>query len=134
MPGFAKIAAPVYKMLKKGELNKFVLDEQARQAVEKLKNRLINPAVLVILRLKRHYTVNTDASDTQVGCVLLREREVKVLNIIDLWYRSLCDAESRYDTTRNECLAVVWSALLLRPFLEGLHFVIRTDHQEQVDF
>lgn len=35
----------------------------------------------------------------------------------------------RYETTYEECLAVVWSVLMLRPYPEGSHFEIWTDHQ-----
>lgn len=87
------------------------------------------PPVLALPRLNGKFTINTDTCDTQVGCVLLQEKEDKVLKPISYGSRSLCDAEIMYDTNHKECLAVVQAVLLLRPYLERSHFGIRTDQQ-----
>ncbi len=42
--------------------------------------------------------------------------------------RTLTAAEKKYHVTERDCLAVVWAVTLLRPYLEGIHFVVRTDH------
>lgn len=47
---------------------------------------------------------------------------------IDYWSRS-SDAKCWYDTTHKEVLAVVWSVLMLRPYLERSHSKVRADHQ-----
>ena len=39
------------------------------------------------------------------------------------------ETEQRYSATERECFAVVWSVLYLRPYIEGTHFKIRTDHE-----
>lgn len=43
---------------------------------------------------------------------------------IGYWSRSLNAAESAYDTTPRERLAVVWAVLLLLPYLKGSRFTI----------
>lgn len=108
--------------------NKLVLDKQERQAVDKLKKRLINPLVLAVPRVNGHYTVDTDAANTQVKFMLLQEQEDKVQKPIGYWSRSVYDAERWYDKTHRECLAMVGSVLFLRLYLEGSYFVIRKDH------
>lgn len=115
VPGFAKIAAPLSKKLKNGEHSQFVLDDQERRAVNELKHRLVIPPVMAQPRAKGQYTVNTEASDIQIGRVLLQEQNDKVLNPIVYSSKSLCEAERQHNTTQKECLKVVWSVLMLRP-------------------
>lgn len=71
--------------------------------------------------------VDIDACDRKVGCVILKVKPVKSVGFIGYWSRTLTLAETRYDTTKCECLAVVWSMLILRLYLEGRRFTIRTD-------
>jgi RNase H-like domain found in reverse transcriptase len=49
-------------------------------------------------------------------------------NPVGYWIGGLTSAERNFFTTEKECLAIVWAVLKLRPYLEGKHFVIRTDH------
>lgn len=48
-----------------------------------------------------------------------------------IWYcyRTLKTEERAYETTHRECLAVIWAVLILRSYLKGSRFTIRTDHQ-----
>ncbi len=73
-------------------------------------------------------TLDTDASDYQLGCCLQQDQPDGSRLLIGYWSRSLDDAQKNYHTTENECLAIVWSILLLRPYLEGVQFTVRTDH------
>lgn len=44
------------------------------------------------------------------------------------WSRSLSSAERNYSTPERESLAIAWAVLLLRPYLEGVRYILRTDH------
>lgn len=96
--------------------------------METLQNRLTQPPTLALPCRNGKYTVKTDACDRQVGCVLLQEHSYGTTRLVGYWSRSLNKAEKAYDTTHRECLAVVWAVLMLRYYLEGARFTIRTNH------
>lgn len=98
------------------------------QAFEALKWRLTHTTILALPRRKGQYTVDTDASAGQLGCFLLQEQPQGGLKPVGFWSRGLTSAEKNYSTTERECLAVVWALFLLRPYLLGNRFIVRTDH------
>ena len=126
---FAKIAAPLNDKLRKGEPARFhTLNQAESDAFAELKERLTSPPVLALPRRDGHLTLDTDACARQLGCVLLQTQPDGTDRPLGYWSRSLSSAERNYDTTERECLAVVWSVLLLRPYLEHARFTVRTDH------
>jgi hypothetical protein len=72
--------------------------------------------------------LDTDASNYQIGCTLLQDQPDGSKHPIGYWSRGMKSAENNYSTTEQECLAIVWAVLQLRPYLEEKRFVIRTDH------
>ncbi len=89
-------------------------------------------ASLPILRLPRPdlpFTMDTDASDYQVGCALLQLHEDGVRHPVVFRSRYLSSAERNYSVGEKECLTVVWAVPILRPCLERRHFDLYTDHQ-----
>jgi len=129
VPNFARIAEPLTKKLRKGEPQTFGdLNEEESQAYVRLRDSMISPPVLALPRAGYPYTLDTDACDHQVGCVLMQEQEDGTLRPVGYWSRSLTKAEKNYSTTEKECLAIVWAVLALRPYLEGVRFTLRTDH------
>ena len=72
--------------------------------------------------------VDTDASDFGLGAVLSQE-QFGTEKVIAYASRTLnAAAESKYETTRKEPLALVYGLKQFRQYLTGRHFVIRTDH------
>lgn len=66
---------------------------------------------------------------TQVGCAILQEQEsLKDCHPVGYWSTSWARVERNYSTKEKECLAVVWSVLHLRPYLDGTGFTIKTAH------
>ncbi|CDF33132.1 unnamed protein product [Chondrus crispus] len=126
---FAKIAAPLTSMLKKGEPDRLPeLDEDSRSSFEALKTCLISPPILQLPRLGIPYSLDTDASDAQLGCTLLQQHEDGNRYPVGFWSRTLSSAERNYSTTEKECLAIVWAIQTLRPYLERERFTVNTDH------
>lgn len=71
--------------------------------------------------------LKTNACKLQVGCVLLKEQPNSRNGQVGFGFCSLAKAEQAYNTAQKEFLAIVWSLLLLGPYLEGTKFTIRTD-------
>lgn len=97
------------------------------EAFKDLKDRLTHTPILALPRPTGHYIVDTDASATQVGCVLLQEQEDRAYKPVRYWSRVLTSSERNYSTKERECLAVIWALFLLRPYLQGTRLVVRTD-------
>ena len=126
---FAKIAALLTAMLRKGEPDVLPeLDEDRITAFSRLKECLVSPPVLQLPRLGLQYSLDTDASDAQLGCTLLQTHEDGHRYPVGYWSRTLSSAESNYSTTEKECLAIVWAIQTLRPYLERERFTVNTDH------
>jgi RNase H-like domain found in reverse transcriptase/Reverse transcriptase (RNA-dependent DNA polymerase)/Integrase zinc binding domain/Integrase core domain/Chromo (CHRromatin Organisation MOdifier) domain/Retroviral aspartyl protease len=127
--GFAKIASPLNALLRKGEGPQLgVLSPDQLTAFETLRARLLDPPILALPRADGVFTLDTDASNEQIGCCLYQDQPDGTKHPIGYWSRGLASAERNYSTTEKECLAIVWAVLQLRPYLEGKRFVIRTDH------
>lgn len=125
---FASIAALLNKQLKKTTSEEFNLKDDQTESFEELKNRLTSPPVLALPRSDKHYTLDMDANAEQLGFVLLQEHDDEPSRSLGYFSRKLNDAERNYDTTERECLAIIWAILMLRPYLDGVHFTLRTDH------
>jgi RNase H-like domain found in reverse transcriptase len=126
--GFAKIAAPLNALLRKGESPQLgVLTEIQRSSFETLRDCSLNPPILALPKAEGKLTLDTDASSDKIGCCLFQEHQDGDKHPLGFWSRGLTSAEKHYSTTEKECLAIVWAVLHLRPYLEGKRFVIRTD-------
>ena len=129
VPNFARVAAPLNQLLKKGQgpdLEPF--DEAQRGAFELLKQALSEPPVLRLPQKDLPYSVDTDASAYQIGCALMQTYPDGTRHPIGFWSRSLTPAEKNYRTGERECLATLWAVQLLRPYLERTHFDLYTYH------
>lgn len=54
----------------------------------------------------------------------MKEQEEKVLRPIGYLPWSLNKAEKNYTSTEKECLAILWTFLALRPYLNGQRFTL----------
>lgn len=78
-PNSANLPSPLNKYRRKGDPLQFNLDEEEMKAQDVLKDKLITTPVLAFPLADRQCTFNSDDFDTQVECVLLRNRNGKVL-------------------------------------------------------
>jgi RNase H-like domain found in reverse transcriptase/Reverse transcriptase (RNA-dependent DNA polymerase) len=127
--GFAKIAAPLKLLLRKGETPQLgPLSYEQVNSFDTLRDALLNPPTLALPRIEGAFTLDTDASDHQLRCCLLQSQPNGSQRPVGYWSRGLTSAEKNYSTTEKECLAIVWAILHRRPYLEQKKFTIRTDH------
>ena len=129
--GFAKIANPLVKLLKKKE--KWLWTDECENAVLKFKEALTSAPVLCMPDYTKQFIVQTDASLIGIGAVLsqrfgsedggrIRDQPVAYVS------RTLKNYEKNYSATELELLAVIWSLKKFRHYILGSRFLLQTDH------
>lgn len=93
-----------------------------------LESELLPPHVLTLPISTGHMTLDEDACDVQIECVLFNQQPESTKKPIGYWSRFLTDAKRIIDTTQPECFAYVWAVLWLHYYLESARFSIRTDY------
>ena len=122
---FAAKAEPLYRLLKKNR--RYTWDNEQEQAFQKLKNALITAPTLSKPDFSLPFVLQTDASSTGLGAVLTQVQNGEE-NVIAFASRSMQRAEKNYAVTEQECLAVIWAVEKFRPYLEGYHFTVISNH------
>ena len=72
--------------------------------------------------------MDTDACKNQIGAALFQVGDDGKRHPVEFWSRSLTPAERKYSASEREFLAVIWAVQILRPYLEGRHSTVFTDH------
>jgi len=93
-----------------------------------LKDRLIKAPILRYSDFTKPFYVETDASGTRLGAVLVQKDDNKREYVIEYTSRSLNEAESNYSTQDLECLAIVWAIDHFYPYVGYNHFHLITDN------
>ena len=123
---FSRVVAPLTKLLRKNYRWKW--DTEQEGAFQELKRCLTESPILVCPDFERPFNLQTDASDYGLGVALTQEVDGQD-RAIAYASRTLTPAEKNYSVTEKECLAIVWGIEKMRPYLEGYHFTVTTDHQ-----
>ena len=120
--GYAKIAAPITKLLKKNAT--IIWSQEQEQSFQELKAILTCAPVLKLPDFSSPFEEITDASGIAIGGVLQQEgRPVAFTS------RKLKDYEKNYATHDLELLAVIHALKLWRHYLLGQKFSLSTDHR-----
>lgn len=122
---FSIIIAPLTKLLRKNA--RFCWNKECEDAFQKLKDCLIAAPVLSCPDFSKPFTIQCDASDYGIGAALTQQFDdgEKVICYLS---QSLTRQQRNYSTTEKECMAVLWAVEKLRPYVEGSHFKVITDH------
>jgi len=123
---FSKLAAPLFKLLKKEE--KFVWSTECQEAFEALKDKLISYPILRSPDFSKDFILYTDASGYAIGAILSQKDDENREYVCLYASRILKGAELQYGITEKECLAVVWGIKQFRIYLHGKNFLVITDH------
>jgi transposase InsO family protein len=126
IPLFQAHAKALTNLLKKDA--PFIWAEDEQKSFEFLKSTLTELTEVYLPDLNGMFIIQSDASETGLGAVLLQEKD-KVRHPIWFCSRTLKPAETRYSVSEKECLAVLWAIDKFRGFIEYSHFIIETDHQ-----
>lgn len=122
---FSAIVAPITDLLKKNR--PFKWNQACKEAWSKLRERLVPSPILTCPDFDHDFVIQTDASDYGFGAVLTQDIKGQE-RVSSFLSRSLLRTESNYSTVKKECLAVLWAIEKLRPYTEGSHFTVLTDH------
>ena len=130
IPGFASVAAPLTDLTKESgrSCRSIHWTPDCAGALQEIQDILSRKPVLLLPRLDLPFVLQTDASSTGLGAVLLQEFEDS-LHPVCFASRKLLDREKRYSTIERECLAIVWAVHKFVRFLWGVRFVLQTDHR-----
>lgn len=119
--GFANIAAPLYKVIKKD--HEFEWTEDCEQAFEELKKALTSKPVLQFPDFTKDFTITTDASAIGLGAIL--EQEGKVIAYAS---KTLSETKRGWSATELELKGVVFGCQEFRCYVLGRSFTVFTDH------
>jgi hypothetical protein len=125
VPNFSLIVLPLTKLLKKD--SKWAWTDSCQRSFDDLKSKLVSAPILVCPDFNKPLVLQTDASFSGLGAVLSQEVEGKE-HVIAFASRSLNETEKRYAVIEKELLAILWAIRKFRPYLEGYHFSVITDH------
>ena len=129
VPQYAKIAHPLNQLLKKVQPVQLEgLDEPGKKASQKLKDAILVPPVLALPKKDLPYSVDSDASDYQIGAAHFQTHPDAQRKPIGFFSRTLAPAERNYSVSEKDFLAVIWAVQTLRPYFYGEHFIVHTDH------
>lgn len=126
--GFSSIAAPLTKLTgSKNGISKFNWSQEAESAFKELKRALTTAPVLCCPDFSKPFSLHCDASSIGIGGVLVQNIDGQE-HPIAYYSRCLNVHERNYGITERELLAVLDSVTHFRPYIEGAHFTVVTDH------
>ena len=124
---FALVAAPLYELLQKSE--PFTMTETRIEAINQLKAKLLECPTLYNPHPDWEYVLDTDASTTAIGAVLMQQDPEGHLYPLRFGSRRLTPTERNWPIYELEGFAIVYFILSYRPYLIGRHFTIHSDHK-----
>lgn len=126
---FATIASPLYDLLKKD--SEFIWTKMHSNAFQKLKDELQKNVMLCFPDMTKPISIASDASQLAIGAVLQQLVKDTWLPIA-FYSKRLMPSQTRYSTFDRELLAAKEAVKHFRHFIEGIDFILFTDHRPLV--
>ncbi|KAK7104926.1 hypothetical protein V1264_019564 [Littorina saxatilis] len=128
IPNFAAITAPLSDMTRKGCPNRILWGPAQEKAYQTVRDLMSRDPVLRLPDTAKEFILRTDASDEGIGAMLMQEHGGKPFPV-SYASKKLSGAEKNYSTMEKECLAIVWGIKKFELYLQGVKFVLQTDHK-----
>ncbi|XP_070184061.1 uncharacterized protein [Littorina saxatilis] len=128
IPNFAAITAPLSDMTRKGCPNRILWGPAQEKAYLTVRDLMSRDPVLRLPDTAKEFILRTDASDEGIGAMLMQEHGGKPFPV-SYASKKLSGAEKNYSTMEKECLAIVWGIKKFELYLQGVKFVLQTDHK-----
>ena len=125
-PGYAKIALPLTRLLRKDTV--FDWSQNCQRSFQDLKRFLTNSPTLRIPDPYRPFRLQTDASGFAIGAVLMQEHSGR-WHPVSYLSRKMNRAERNYPIQEQEMLALVYALKKWRHYLFGFEVHAYTDHE-----
>jgi len=118
---YGSIAKPLTHLLKK---DNFLWNEGAQHSFDTLKKAMAELPILSVPNFSIPFVIETDASNTGLGVVLMQQgRPVAFLS------QPLSERAQRKSVYERELMAIVFAVQKWRHYLMGNHFIIHTDQK-----
>lgn len=127
---YADLMYPLYYLLRKNP--KFVWNKKCQSAFLQAKERLVSHDVLVYYDPSKPVKLTCDASLMGIGSVLAHIGDDGTNRPIAFFSRTLTKAEFNYSQLDREALSMVESVKFFDYILNGLEFILKTDHKQLV--
>ena len=125
IPNFSQVAAPLFKA--QATRRDFAWNDACGLAWTHLREALISDAILVHPDYTRDVLLDCDGPGEGLDAVLLQAHD-EGEKVVAYASRSLLEHEKRWTATELEAAALIWALETFRPYIDGVHVTIRTDH------
>ena len=115
------ILAPLTKMV--GKNVPFQWDREQQEAFDEIKRVMSKQTILAFPDFKKPFHIYTDASNTQLGAVIMQDDKP-----LAFYSRKLNSAQKNYTTGEQELLSIVETLKEFRSLLWGQDLTVHTDH------
>lgn len=125
IPSFAKIAKPLYHLIRKQTA--FTFGETELMAFNLIKEKLVTAPVLAIYSPFLVTELHCDACSKGYGAVLLQKQKDDLFRPVSYFSKRTTDTESKYHSYELELLAIINALNRFHTYLQGIPFKIVTD-------